>query len=208
MIALPDGYTSQYQELGYLSLPGAVQLKDLDSLIAAVDSLTDHPLAFKTITDGEFRYVKNVQVIGVQLQSILTEIGVAAVARTLLNGEPCLERDEFVVKRRNASDVMPWHQDSVYWHHDPLITLVIQTADCPAGDGVLQVGTASHRAGKLAHVQSEYGLAVEKAPDERNTTILGGPRGTIFVIHPHLVHRGYSGRALIPTYTLVYSRAQ
>lgn len=127
-------------------------------------------------------------------EGIIEQLGVVrALVTELLNAEPVLFQDVFLVKRPEHAP-FPWHQDFPYWPvREPrgLVTWVALD-DVNEHNGCLVVATASHRAGLGASIDLHTGRSQAGAPGSSRPEIvptqIEAEAGDVVVFHPLLWH--------------------
>jgi non-haem Fe2+, alpha-ketoglutarate-dependent halogenase len=106
-------------------------------------------------------------------------------------------------KEKMSSDVVPWHQDTTYWHLENLemVSIWVAITNVDKDSGCLRVLPGSHKLGQLKHNSISlkhnllsHGQSVSEDIDEKNVVNVTLAIGEVSVHHPYLIHSSLENR--------------
>jgi len=159
---LDRAQATQFDELGYVVVPGLVDAPTLAELEADLDRFEAEVDAFlQTRDDGRFS-IAETGALTVALHAVVRSEVAAAVSRhpaivglcaDLIGPDVRLYWDQAVYKKTEKPRRVPWHQDNGYTYVEPqaYLTVWLAVTDATVDNGCPWVAPGLHRLGTLAH---------------------------------------------------------
>jgi len=202
--------SAEFQELGYLVLPGALSTEEVAVLDAAIDDLTARPgPEVAREPEGTAHVVYGVHLFDERFGTLAHHPILANAAEQLLGQSFFVHQSRLNVKQTDGS-VVVWHQDFATYHRVDGIpeprSLVIGVLldDVTACNAPVVVIPRSHSLGIVSEAVidetvPDHGGAARFRYDIPTTTMtrlvsdfgadaILGPAGTLFFMHANLVH--------------------
>jgi phytanoyl-CoA hydroxylase len=160
--ALDEGEVRQYDQEGYIVVPGLLDPAATAKLRDELDRFVDEADAFlEQVKDGRLSIAESgaitfsphLVVRSEQLRTLSAHPGIVAICTDLLGPDINLYWDQAVYKKPEKPRRFPWHQDNGYTYVEPqqYLTCWLALTDATVDNGCPWVAPGLHRLGTLAH---------------------------------------------------------
>jgi len=218
-----DQIVSEYNENGYVVLPGLLAGPALDNLRALTDSVAakaanveadDAWFDFDTDVQGNrtIQRIKKPNRIDPYYAEQAGNADILAILTRIIGANVRLSHTKINMKSANGGAALEWHQDWAFAPHTNMSTCVasVMLDGANASNGAMQVIPRSHKGPLLDHHDEEgyFCGAVDPADfDMAQAVLLEGPPGTVSFHHPMTLHGSSVNRSGDPRRILFYEYA-
>lgn len=159
---LTEDHIRDYQENGFIALPGVLTSDELSELRAIAEEILDTPYEARVETSRNNAEYEKIFVQKVNLWRVEERVRkfslhprLAEIARKLAGAEHIrIWHDHLLTKKPGDSKPTAWHQDRPYWPHNDTgqLSIWIALQDVDTRNGCMGFVPGSHRLGPLAPV--------------------------------------------------------
>jgi ectoine hydroxylase-related dioxygenase (phytanoyl-CoA dioxygenase family) len=204
----------QYQEEGYVLIPGALSADEVRELQATTDriaalahGLTEENAMFDfeaahTADAPMVQRLKKPHRIDPLYFALAKHPAIFGLVQRICGENVRLSHSKINMKAARAGSPLEWHQDWAFAPHTNMSTCVasVMMDDTSLDNGAMQVLPGSHKGPLLEHHDPEYGFVgavdiVGQKVDLSNAASLVGPAGTVSIHHPMTMHGSGSNRS-------------
>ena len=233
MAGLTDEQRKQYEEQGYLVLPGVFNKREVAQMTAEADRLAQWQVAISLALgeptprldvqrrDGEvvLRKIQPVNDVSPVFTKYSNDERLLRPLRELLGCEPLLMEEKLnykqvlpgnpeVVTGNDDDEGFPFHTDIAYYWFDgypaETVSSAISIDETTADNGPILVIPGSHK--------KEWPLREGWPPIVQDDALLGAecvpllaPAGSVFIFHSALVHASSANRSNAPRRVMIFS---
>ena len=217
---------SQYEEEGYLILPGVLRHDEVAAAAAEIERL--HQVAAADPEAGSFQFEPFTDTRTEQGRPVLRKIEgtdriselfactaanprVLEVVRELLGPDLLLFRSTLMLKPARHGSRHALHQDVAYWPLEPptLVTVSIALSASDSENGCIQVIPGSHRwpVGEWGSIARDGAAAMTDRTDVDVSELRDVPlaAGSAVLFHSNIVHGSGPNRSDRPRHTALYA---
>jgi len=206
----------QYQDDGYVLIPGALSAADLRELQATTDRIAAQAAGLSeenAVFDFEAAHtpdaplvqrIKKPHRVDPLYFALAKNPAIFALVQRICGDNVRLSHSKINMKAARAGSPLEWHQDWAFAPHTNMSTCVasVMLDDTSLENGAMQVLPGSHRSPLYEHHDAQLGFvgAVDLAREGLDTTAaapLVGAAGTVSIHHPMTMHgsgANHSGR--------------
>jgi len=204
----------QYQEEGYVLIPGALSAGDVRELQDTTDRITAQARGL-TEENGMFDFeaghtpdaplvqrLKKPHRIDPMYFALAKHPAIFGLVQRICGENVRLSHSKINMKAARAGSPLEWHQDWAFAPHTHMGTCVasVMMDDVSLDNGAMQVLPGSHKGPLLEHHDPELGFIgavdiVGQQVDLSNAASLVGPAGTVSIHHPMTMHGSGSNRS-------------
>ncbi|ARN18745.1 phytanoyl-CoA dioxygenase family protein [Piscinibacter gummiphilus] len=204
----------QYQEEGYVLIPGALSADDVRELQATTDRITAQARGLteeNAMFDFEAGHtpdaplvqrLKKPHRIDPLYFALAKHPAIFGLVQRICGENVRLSHSKINMKAARAGSPLEWHQDWAFAPHTNMSTCVasVMMDDVSLENGAMQVLPGSHKGPLLEHHDPEFGFVgavdvVQQKVDLSKAASLVGPAGTVSIHHPMTMHGSGSNRS-------------
>ncbi len=213
---LVEGNLAQYQQDGYVLVPGMFDAADIGLLRRAAKedkALDDHAFG-RADSEGGVVRLSLWNHPGEGLYGMFARChSIVDSAELLLGGEVYHYHSKMIMKEPKVGGAWTWHQDYGYWYQNgvlfPLLCSAFIAVDRATRDnGCLQVLKGSHLAGRIEHVLAgdQAGADLERVNELRQrleTVHVEMEPGDVLFFDCNLLHRSDQNHSEHPRWSMI-----
>ncbi len=193
---LSEAQYRQYNELGFVKLPGLFNAEAIAAVTAAIDPYEAEAEAWLRGKGGRVG-IATADVITVTIhiasrsqaaKDFALQPAIKDVCHDLLGEDVRLYWDQSVYKKTAKAQDVLWHQDTGYGFTDPqhYLTIWVPLVDVDEENGCPWIAPGLHKLGTLAHWRTDIGYAcLEGFPDAVSVPAKAGDAVVFSSLTPH-----------------------
>jgi len=226
---LDAAHMKEYEENGFVCLPGVFSDDEVDALLAETSRLALLDIPQRILeSDGELvRSIYAVHSLSDTFGRLVRDVRSLEPARQLLDGDVYIHQTQLNPKAPLRGDAWEWHQDYVFWARDDgmptsrVLNVAVLLDEVTEFNGPLFVIPGSHRT-VLDEDTKTYSNGWENTltADLRHKVTIGalaelvrqygmasvkGPRGTVVIFHGRILHSSPPNLSPFPR-TVLFTR--
>ena len=215
---LTPAQKSQYQQDGYLIVPGFINPEEVTLLsgLATGDPVLRHHAFDLNDQTGKRTKLTLWFTPGDDTYGLLTRTNrvISAVQELLGEGEVCHFHSKLMQKEPQVGGAWEWHQDYGYWYKNgflypnAMISVMVALTEATPQNGCLQVLKGSHQMGRLEHVfageqqGADLPFVEEALKHCEKIYVALNPGDTLF-FHSNLLHMLEANLSAKPRWSLI-----